>query len=103
MKRFVEIGAPLEHRLSASALSRAANAVAALLRVRLQPPAGDAPDAADAARGRWPVWSAVLQAAAPGTVVFAALWGAIVLRVAYVVLVRVRASRMLRDAHASMS
>lgn len=109
MKRFVEIGAPLEQRLSASTLSRAANAVAALLRVQLLSPplpSGDAAGAdADAAARvrRWPVWSAVLQAAAPGTVVFAALWGAIALRVAYVVLVRVRASRMLRDAHAPTS
>ena len=98
MKRFVEIGAPLEQRLSASALSRAANAIAALLRVQLQPLVphpGDAaePAGADAGGARWPVWGAVLRAAAPGTVVFVAVWGAIVLRVAYMVLVRVRATR----------
>jgi len=112
MKRFVEIGAPIEQRLSASALSRAANAVAGLLRVQLLPltahpdaasdPANPA-DPSDAGVARWPVWGAVLRAAAPGTVVFAAVWGAIVLRVAYMVLVRVRATRMLREAHASTS
>lgn len=90
MRRFTEISAPLEERLAASAFARVADVTLAVLRVRRE--VGDALEnealtltLTDAAR----------RALAPGTVTFVALVGALLLRVALVVLVRTRAERMV--------
>ena len=93
MRRFTEVGAPIEERIAASAAARVAELTLALLRVRRD--VDEVLSDKDALR---PWGDAALRALAPGTVTFVALVVALALRTLLVVLVRVRTVRILREA-----
>jgi hypothetical protein len=93
MKRFTEVGAPIEERIAASAATRIAELTLAWLRVRRD--VDEALSDGDALR---PWGDAAMRALAPGTVTFVALVGALMLRTLLFVLVRVRAVRIVREA-----
>ena len=93
MRRFTEVGAPIEERIAATAAARIAELTLAALRVRRD--VDEVLSDKDALR---PWGDAALRALAPGTVTFVALVLALALRTLLVVLVRVRAVRIVREA-----
>ena len=93
MRRFTEVGAPIEERIAASAAARIAELTLAVLRVRRD--VDEVLSDKDALR---PWCDAALRALAPGTVPFAALLLALALRALHFVLVRARAVRIVREA-----